>query len=56
MSFSRRIGLRTFEWSTSSMITGRRSAAMRPANPFPTGMRTPWRTSSSIPRAAVATR
>ena len=29
-------------------------AAMRPANPAPRGMRTPWATSSSIPCAAVA--
>ena len=26
-------------WSTSGMVTGRRSAATRPANPRPTGIR-----------------
>ena len=53
--FSRRIGLRTSAWSTSSRITGRRSAATRPAKPRPTGIRTPCSTSSSIPTAARAT-
>ena len=33
--FSRRIGLRTCAWSTSSRITGRFSAAIRPAKPPP---------------------
>ena len=56
MPFSRRSGLSTFVWSTCSRITGRFSAAMRPAKPLPRGIRTPWRTSSSMPRAAVATR
>src|ERR1700756_1233759 len=35
-------------------MTGCRSAAMRPAKPRPTGIRTPWLTSSSRPLAAVA--
>ena len=39
--FSRRIGLRTSPSLTSSRMTGRRSAATRPANPPPMGMRTP---------------
>ena len=42
-------------WSTSSMKIARRSAAIRPANPRPTGIRTPCSTSSSIPFAARAT-
>ena len=37
------------------LITGRLSAATRPANPRPTGMRMPCSTSSSIPTAARAT-
>jgi hypothetical protein len=37
------------------MITGLCSAAIRPAKPLPSGMRTPCRTSSSMPLAAVAT-
>ena len=36
-------------------MTGRRSAATRPAKPFPSGMRTPRSTSSSRPTAARAT-
>ena len=35
------------------MITGRRSAAMRPAKPRPSGIRTPCSTSSSMPLAAA---
>src|SRR5215467_12493828 len=50
--FSRRSGLRTCAWSTSSRITGRFSAAIRPAKPPPTGTRTPCSTSSSMPSAA----
>ena len=38
------------------MTTGVTSAAIRPAKPWPIGTRTPWRTSSSMPLAAVATR
>ena len=56
MPFSRRIGLRMSAWSTSSIATGRRSAAIRPAKPRPTGIRTPRSTSSSMPLAACATR
>ena len=41
-------------WSTSGMMIGRRSAAMRPAKPRPTGIRTPCSTSSSMPLAARA--
>src|SRR6266545_766055 len=37
------------------MTSGRAEAAIRPAKPYPTGIRTPWRTSSSRPLAAVAT-
>ena len=37
-----------------SRITGRRSAAILPANPRPTVMCTPWRSSSSSPAAAAA--
>ena len=47
-------GLATVVSSTRSRTTGRASAAMRPAKPLRSGMRTPWRTSSSMPRAAVA--
>ena len=54
MPFSRRIGLRMSAWSTSVMAIGRRSAAIRPAKPRPTGMRTPCSTSSSMPLAARA--
>ena len=36
MPFSRRIGLSTSAWSTSSSTMGRRSAATRPAKPRPT--------------------
>ena len=54
MPFSRRIGLRMSAWSTSSIAIARRSAAMRPANPVPTGISTPCSTSSSIPFAARA--
>ena len=39
MPFSRRIGLRMSAWSTSAMAIARRSAAMRPAKPRPSGMR-----------------
>ncbi len=48
-------GLRTVEWFTSVRMTGSRVAATRPAKPVPSGIRTPWRTSSSMPLAAVAT-
>ena len=54
MPFSRRIGLRMSAWSTSSMAIARRSAAMRPAKPLPTGICTPRSTSSSMPLAARA--
>ena len=54
MPFSRRIGLRMSAWSTSGMAIARRSAAMRPAKPAPSGMRTPCSTSSSMPLAARA--
>ena len=37
MPFSRRIGLRMSAWSTSGIVMGRRSAAMRPAKPRPSG-------------------
>ena len=37
--FSRRIGLSTSAWLTSAMKIGRRSDAIRPANPLPMGMR-----------------
>ena len=56
MPFSRRIGLRMSAWSTSSIATDWRSAAIRPAKPRPTGTRTPCSTSSSMPLAACATR
>jgi hypothetical protein len=36
------------------MATHCLSSAMRPAKPLPSGIRTPWWTSSSIPRAVVA--
>ena len=38
MPFSRRIGLRMSAWSTSGIAIGRRSAAMRPAKPRPSGI------------------
>ena len=41
-------------WSTSGMKIARRSAAIRPAKPPPTGIVTPCSTSSSIPLAARA--
>ena len=41
MPFSRRIGLRMSAWSTSSIVIARRSEAMRPAKPLPTGITTP---------------
>src|SRR5579872_4190167 len=52
MPFSRRIGLWTSALPRSSSTTGRRLSAIPPANPFPTGTRTPRSTSSSIPTAA----
>ena len=52
--FSRRIGLRMSAWSTSAIVIARFSAAMRPAKPPPSGMRTPCSTSSSMPLAARA--
>src|SRR5437764_1509742 len=55
MPFSRRIGLSTRSAVTSGRWTGRRSAAIRPANPLPTGIRTPRSTSSSSPFAARMT-
>ncbi len=48
-------GFRTVVWSTVVRMTGSRDAATRPAKPVPSGMRTPCRTSSSMPLAAVAT-
>ena len=48
-------GFRTVVRSTVVRITGSRVAATRPANPAPSGTRTPCRTSSSMPLAAVAT-
>ena len=54
MPFSQRMGFATVEASIRSRIRGRRSAAIRPANPAPIGIRTPCRTSSSSPRAARA--
>ena len=56
MPFSHRIGLATVVRSTRSSSTGSRRAAIEPANPTPIGTLTPWRTSSSSPRAARATR
>ena len=55
MPFSRRIGFRMSAWSTSAMKIATRSAAIRPAKPRPSGIRTPCSTSSSIPLAARAT-
>jgi hypothetical protein len=55
MPLSRSSGLTTSATSMSSIASGRRVAATRPAKPRPRGTRTPWYTSSSIPRAAVAT-
>ena len=54
--FSQRIGFATVVESTLSRHTGSFDRAMRPAKPTPTGTRTPWRTSSSMPHAARATR
>ena len=56
MPFSRRIGLTMSACSTSGITIARRSAAMRPAKPRPTGIETPCSTSSSIPLAARAVR
>ncbi len=56
MPLSSSSGLTTLVWSTSSRITQRSSAAIRPAKPLPTGTLTPCCTSSSSPLAAVATR
>ena len=55
MPFSHRIGLETVVESTRSNRTACLVAAIRPAKPIPTGTRTPWRTSSSMPHAALAT-
>src|ERR1700761_3013194 len=55
MPRSTRSGLRTVAWFTSVRVTGFRLAATRPAKPVPSEMRTPCRTSSSMPLAAVAT-
>src|SRR5262249_10172577 len=49
----RRIGLAMSSWSRSSKTSGRVWAAMRPAMPWPTGIRIPSVTSSSRPSAAV---
>ena len=53
MPRSTRSGFRTVVWSTVVRMTGSRDAATRPAKPAPSGMRTPCRTSSSMPLAAV---
>ena len=50
MFFSQRIGFATVVSSTRSRRIGPLLAAIRPAKPTPTGTRTPWRTSSSMPR------
>ena len=56
MPFSHRIGFETVVASTRSNRIGTSARGdPRPANPDPSGTRTPSRTSSSIPRAAVAT-
>ena len=55
MPLSRSSGLTTSASSMSSIACACRVAATRPAKPRPRGTRTPWYTSSSIPRAAVAT-
>ena len=55
MPFSQRIGFATVVSSTRSSRTASFVAAMRPAKPTPSGMRTPSRTSSSMPQAARAT-
>ena len=49
-------GFKTASECTSSSTAGPRDAAIRPANPPPTGMRYPCRTSSSRPCAANASR
>ena len=55
MPLLRSSGLTTSALSMSSIACACRVAAIRPAKPRPRGTRTPWYTSSSIPRAAVAT-
>ena len=55
MPISHRIGFATVVESTRSSTTGHLRFAMPPANPVPTGTRTPCRTSSSKPHAARAT-
>ena len=52
--FSQSTGLATVVASTRSSRIGLRVAAIRPAKPAPSGTRTPWRTSASMPRAARA--
>ena len=52
--FSQSTGLATVVASTRSSRIGLRVAAIRPAKPAPSGTRTPWRTSGSMPRAARA--
>ena len=54
MPLSPKIGFKTFVWSTWSSITASLARGDLAGEAPAIGMRTPWRTSSSMPLAAVA--